>query len=546
MQMHNINSICIALAQIPKDEITEYCQQGQLHRLMAFLVKETPQSIQPVIQILGSDIIEAYISSLAKQNNQLVDLSLPQQPASDSVTPSDLIQSIKRNNHYLYDWVDITDHQRLEYIITLARSLTLSDELTEPDFSQLPTSIKNIVESISRWQIRDLFFLNEDELSNFIGKQSVYSLNVLAQSLDPASINILNNHLDVIEKESIKISLVGGKVSPRKIFSVHHDVLQQIILTHQQNPVSFKLERLNQYLAPFELNDFEWKKQVTPDKEYNITYLKNKCDLHREECLQSNCVFWQSDDSTDDCILNHYQHIFIRGNDWSDRLPLEDPTKVQLIFQDVPILLSTLLKLTLEQSINLFNTLRPSNKYLIMEYFIATLQTDNLTSLLDDITQGQQDTRKTFATSEITLDLQINQQPDQLKYDWLIQRLHDLACQMTKDQKQQLIEQTTNWPSDVHHEYWFQLEDIADDSFSDRWMQSWLRDCSNVDLIIIFHDLGDHPLKEKVLVNVSKRAADMLIEDIEMASRFSRAEIQQARHRLMQAARHTRSYYQEE
>ena len=91
--MNQINEICVALTQIPLDKMKDCCQQGQLHRLMAFLVRETPQDIQPIIQLLGSDIVEAYLLSLAKQPNQWVDLSLPE-VVSTSVTSLELQQAI--------------------------------------------------------------------------------------------------------------------------------------------------------------------------------------------------------------------------------------------------------------------------------------------------------------------------------------------------------------------------------------------------------------------------------------------------------------------
>jgi flagellar motor switch protein FliG len=207
-------------------------------------------------------------------------------------------------------------------------------------------------------------------------------------------------------------------------------------------------------------------------------------------------------------------------------------------------LLSTLLQLTQQQYIKLFKALIVDYQSQVLKYFIKNLQPEHQMSLLDDIVHGQQDSRKTFPTSEAILDLQINSEPEKLKCNWLVQRLCELASQMTKDQRQQLFEKIETWPSDVHHEHWFQLEDIAD--FSDRWVQMWFRDCSNEDLIIVLHDLGNHPLKEKLLINLSKRAAEMLVDDIEMQSKFGRVEIQHARQRLMRTARHMRLCYPEE
>jgi len=527
--MNQINEICVALTQIPLDKMKDCCQQGQLHRLMAFLVRETPQDIQPIIQLLGSDIVEAYLLSLAKQPNQWVDLSLPE-VVSTSVTSLELQQGIKRNKHPLSDWVTLTDTQRLTFIITLSRSLTLSNELAEPDFSQLPTAIKNIIEHIYRWKIHDICFLNDDELACFLEKQSDDSMDTLLKSLDPTSIKIIEKHLSLTKIEKIKCLSIEKTIQQNDVFRVHHRLIQRIILANQQKAVSFKLERLNQYLMPLELNDFDWNEQVSFSDDSITNNLFDCCLFYSEACLQSNCIFWKPDGSIEGCAIDHYQNIIATSNDRLDEYLSKNQAS-----QNLSVLLSTLLRLTLEQSICLFDSLISLSQNQVLEYFICHLQSENKMLLLKDIVYGQQDSRKTFPANEIVLDLQINPQPDKLKYNWLIQRLCELASQLSKNQRQQLVEKIETWPHDVHPEQWFQLEEIA--GFSDRWVQTWLRNCSNEDLVIVLHDLNIHPLKKKVLINLSKRAAEMLEDNIEVIQKCSTEEIFQARQRLMKVAR---------
>lgn len=80
----------------------------------------------------------------------------------------------------------------------------------------------------------------------------------------------------------------------------------------------------------------------------------------------------------------------------------------------------------------------------------------------------------------------------------------------------------------------FIFEDLA--ALDDRGIRSLLKEVRNEDLTLALKTASE-PLKEKVLSNVSERAAAMIMEDLEVMGPVRLSEVEQAQQKIIQVAR---------